>query len=43
MALPPLTEDPVWAKLVQYYNTGKQNLDIRTLFEKDANRFNKFR
>jgi glucose-6-phosphate isomerase len=38
--LSSLLEDPVWAKLVAY--AKQQNLDLRTLFEKDPARFNKY-
>lgn len=41
MALPLLNEDPVWTKLVTYYQNAK--LDMRELFQADPERFKKFR
>jgi glucose-6-phosphate isomerase len=36
-----LTEDQAWVKLVQYYASAKEGLDIRTLFANDPSRFSK--
>ncbi len=43
MALPLLNEDPVWAKLVALYKDAGSKLDMRELFQKDSERFQKFR
>jgi hypothetical protein len=38
-----LTLDPVWTNLLSVYKNGKETLDLRTLFQKDPQRFKKFR
>jgi len=37
-----LSSDPVWNKLVEVYKSNKDSLDLRNLFENDAQRFSKF-
>lgn len=38
-----LTSEPVWQKIVQYIAKNGNNLVIKDLFEKDPQRFEKFR
>lgn len=41
--LPLLTSEAVYKKLQEYYNDSGKNINIKNLFEKDAERFKKFR
>lgn len=41
--LPLLTEDPVYSQLQQWYNDHGVNLNLKELFEGDAQRFRDFR
>lgn len=43
MSRPLLTTDPVWLKIQKYYNENGEKINIKSLFEEDANRFQKFR
>lgn len=43
MALPLLSEDPVYTKLVALYQDAGSKLDMRELFQQDPERFKKFR
>lgn len=38
----PLTNEPAWQKLQNYYNQNGSKIDIFKLLKEDANRFNKF-
>ncbi|XP_021958471.1 glucose-6-phosphate isomerase [Folsomia candida] len=42
MALPLLSEDPVYTKLVALYQDAGSKLDMRELFQQDPERFKKF-
>lgn len=42
-ALPPLTSEPTWNNLLKYFNETGKNINIKQLFDNDADRFNKFR
>lgn len=38
-----LTSDPNFQKLEQWYKANAGSLNMRTMFDEDKNRFNKFR
>lgn len=40
---PLLTTEACWKVLQQYYNENAHTIDIKTLFEKDPGRFDKYR
>lgn len=42
-ALPPLTKEPTYQKLQEWFNANGNNLNIKSLFESDPARFDKFR
>lgn len=42
-AKPLLTTEPAWQKIQQYFNENGGKINIKNLFEQDADRFNKFR
>lgn len=42
-ALPPLTKEPAYQKLQEWFNANGKNLNIKALFESDPARFDKFR
>lgn len=41
--LPLLTTEPTYQKIQQYFNENGKKINIKTLFEQDAGRFEKFR
>lgn len=43
MSRPQLTSDPVWQKIQDYYNKNGEKIQIKSLFDQDAGRFDKFR
>jgi len=38
-----LVDEIAWKKLVTYYASNKDNLDIRSMFQDDEKRFQKYR
>lgn len=40
---PELTTEPVYQKIQQYYNQNGAKINIKSLFEQDPSRFDKFR
>lgn len=43
MSLPPLTTEPTYQKLQEYFDQNGQSINIKELFESDPGRFDKFR
>lgn len=42
-ALPSLTKEPTYQKLQEWFNANGNNLNIKSLFESDPARFDKYR